>query len=443
VTLVVRHFGPDPGTVGGMASVIRVFAEHNVGADMVSVSPTWKPAAPLATARLVGAATRTLLQMPPLQVAHVHLSERGSFLREGSLLVLARRHGLVTVATLHGASFVPFALSHPRLVSLVSRRAHLITCLEQETLDAVRRCAPEVRSEIVANPVAVEESFIPADQTDELVLFAGEIGLRKGADVLYRAWQTVARRRPQAHCLMVGPSTDFAPPGTERLEVRASVKPREMREILRGARVVALPSRAEGMPMILTEAMSLGARCPRARARGAGSSCRWMMRAAWLIASRICWPSPISRERSANAVAVSAWRPGVSRSWINAFESCMQSQVRSRSTRHIREDRCSSQAFRERVPDESSSGRSGRAHPPRDPAASEHDVWRRAGLVDPRPHWAAAGCAARMRGSHREETAARRSILCLRRAEMGWIVDADWRAARPHVHEGRVWAMPG
>jgi glycosyltransferase involved in cell wall biosynthesis len=241
-----------------MASVIRVFAEHDVGADMVRVSPTWKPSAPLATARLVGAATRALLQMPPLQIAHVHLSERGSFLREGSLVALARRRGLVTVATLHGASFVPFALSHPRLVSSVSRRAHLITCLEQETLDVVRRCAPEVRSEIVANPVAVEESFVPADQTDEVVVFAGEIGLRKGADVLYRAWQIVARRRPQARCLMVGPSTDFAPPGTERLELRTSVKPGEMREILRGARVVALPSRAEGMPMILTEAMSLG-----------------------------------------------------------------------------------------------------------------------------------------------------------------------------------------
>ena len=57
---------------------------------------------------------------------------------------------------------------------------------------------------------------------------------------------------------MVGPATDFAPPGAERLEVRPPVDPIEMKALLRQARVVALPSRAEGMPLVLTEAMSLG-----------------------------------------------------------------------------------------------------------------------------------------------------------------------------------------
>ena len=63
---------------------------------------------------------------------------------------------------------------------------------------------------------------------DELVVFAGEIGMRKGADVLHRAWRLVAQRRPHARCLMVGPVTDFAPPNTERLggEDTTSVSPR-------------------------------------------------------------------------------------------------------------------------------------------------------------------------------------------------------------------------
>src|ERR1700722_11074808 len=38
--LVVHHFGPDPATVGGMASVIRVFTEHNVGGDTVHAHPS-------------------------------------------------------------------------------------------------------------------------------------------------------------------------------------------------------------------------------------------------------------------------------------------------------------------------------------------------------------------------------------------------------------------
>lgn len=255
--LVVHHFGPDPATVGGMATVIRLLTEHRVGGDLVDSHATWRPQSSLRNARLFAASARALLQMPAGQVAHIHLSERGSFIREGSLLALAHMRGLVTVATIHGASFVPFARRYPWLVSRVLRRADLVTCLDQATLDRVRLGAPQVRSELVPNPVVVESKFSTADGTDELVVFAGEIGPRKGADVLHRAWRLVAERRPQARCLMVGPVADFAPPSAERLEVRAPVGPIEIREILERARVVALPARAEGMPMVLTEAMSL------------------------------------------------------------------------------------------------------------------------------------------------------------------------------------------
>jgi len=160
--------------------------------------------------------------------------------------------------TIHGASFVPFASRHPRLVSAVLRRAHAVTCLDPSALLCVRRMAPFVHSELVPNPVLVSETFCPANRTNELVVFAGEIGLRKGADILYRAWGRVAQSRPQARCIMVGPIIDFAPPRAERLEVKAPVGPTEMAEILGRARVIALPARAEGMPMILAEAMSLG-----------------------------------------------------------------------------------------------------------------------------------------------------------------------------------------
>jgi glycosyltransferase involved in cell wall biosynthesis len=242
-----------------MASVIRILTEHSVGADVVDSHPTWRPhSSPVGATLLVAAAVRFLLRMPTREIAHVHLSERGAFLREGALVALARRRGINTVVTIHGASFMPFAREHPRLVAAVLRRAQLITCLEQGVLDVVRRVAPRARSEIVPNPVIVEDDVPPADTTDELVVFAGEIGLRKGADVLVRAWQIVARRRPRARCVMVGPVSGFSPPPTECLEVRAPVDPVELATLLRSARAIALPSRAEGMPMVLTEAMSLG-----------------------------------------------------------------------------------------------------------------------------------------------------------------------------------------
>jgi glycosyltransferase involved in cell wall biosynthesis len=254
----VHHFGPDPTTVGGMASVIRVFTEHHVGGDTVDFHPTWRPDAPLASARLAGAATRALRRVPAGEVAHVHLSERGSFVREGALVALARRQGLIAVASIHGGEFVSFAARRPRLVAAVLGRARLVTCLARETLDCVRRLVPSVRAELVPNPVPLDRGSPPADATGELVVCAGEISTRKGADVLHRAWQLVAERRPEARCVMVGPIIDYTPPPGPRLQVRPPVGAAEVRELLRAARVVALPALAEALPMILSEAMCAG-----------------------------------------------------------------------------------------------------------------------------------------------------------------------------------------
>ena len=256
--MTVHHFGPDPATVGGMASVIRVFTEEHVGGDSVDFRPTWRPNSPLISAHLAAEAARALRRLPPGAIAHVHLSEKGSFVREGALVALARRLGLTTVASIHGGEFVKFAARYPWLVSAVLGRADLVTCLASETLNCVRSLVPAVQAELVPNPVLTDRDSPTADHTEELVVLAGEISTRKGADTLHRAWQLIAQRRPLARCVMVGPIIDYTPPPTERLELRPPVGPAEVRELLRAARVVALPAHAEALPMILSEAMAAG-----------------------------------------------------------------------------------------------------------------------------------------------------------------------------------------
>jgi glycosyltransferase involved in cell wall biosynthesis len=256
--MVIRHFGPDPACVGGMGTVIRVLVEHGVGGGRVYGHPTWRPDSRARTASQFGRAGIRVARMRRGEVAHFHVSEGGSFVREGTLAVLARRRGLVTVVTIHGAKFGRFARSRPRLVSMVLGHAHLVTCLDREAVAIVEELAPGVPVELVPNPVQIDQAPLAADSTGEVVLFAGEIGYRKGADVLVRAWPSVAERRPGARCIMVGPRTGLSVPMLDRLEVRPVVDSVEMRELMRTARVVALPSRAEGMPMALAEAMSAG-----------------------------------------------------------------------------------------------------------------------------------------------------------------------------------------
>src|ERR1700675_4323381 len=117
--VVVHHFGPDPAEVGGMGSVIRVLSEHRIGGDLIEVHPTWAGRSKVSTLLLTASAALTIARMPRDAIVHVHLSERGSFIREGALVCLAGARGVCTVPTIHGADFLRFADRRRSLVSAV------------------------------------------------------------------------------------------------------------------------------------------------------------------------------------------------------------------------------------------------------------------------------------------------------------------------------------
>jgi glycosyltransferase involved in cell wall biosynthesis len=207
---------------------------------------------------LAARAAVEVLLLTPSTVVHVHMSEGGSFVREAAILVTAKLRGVPRVVTIHGQRFAEFSSQWPYLVARVLSMARAITVLSELDRTIVQKLAPDARVELLPNPVPVDSASGPVTDTRELVLFAGEVGMRKGADVLHRAWRGVAASRPTATCIMVGPSTELALPDLERLEVRGPVTPDSVRQLIREARVIALPSRGEALPMILSEAMAAG-----------------------------------------------------------------------------------------------------------------------------------------------------------------------------------------
>jgi glycosyltransferase involved in cell wall biosynthesis len=253
------HFGPDPAFAGGIGTVMRLMVQDSLGDDG-RVIPTWRPTSRRDRLGLVARALACVGRSPDMTVIHGHLSQGGSFVREGLVLAAGRRRSRPVVATVHGSRFVPFARSHPRLVAAALRQAHVVTCLTTETRDTIAALVPDADVRLVPNPLPVDPDPTPANETDEIVLFAGEVGKRKGADVLAEAWVQVAAQRTTARCVVVGPRTAWSFPSLDRLQLLDSVDAVEMRGLLRSARVVTLPSRAEALPMFLLEA--IGARRP-------------------------------------------------------------------------------------------------------------------------------------------------------------------------------------
>ncbi len=254
----VIHAGPHPLTVGGTQSVIRTIADFGIGADDISIRPTWNESRLFVNAQLVRRAAGSILRASPDTIIHVHMSNGGAYLRDGPLIALARSRGLRVVVTIHGFDFPEFADAHPRFVKAILARAHGVLCLSGEAERSLKGLDIRGKIKILANPVAIDDDSPPARDTEAVALFAGSIGKRKGADVLVDAWRILVDRGIDGRCRIVGPIDDYTPPELDKMSVEKPVDPRAIRSLIRASRVVVLPSRAEGMPMILTEALATG-----------------------------------------------------------------------------------------------------------------------------------------------------------------------------------------
>lgn len=244
---------------GGTQSVIRVIRDNKIGADDIRVLSTWDGPNHAKSFLLTARAALALARTARPAIVHFHISNGGAWLREGPLIRLARARGFRIIVTIHGSDFHEFAAARPSFVGAILRRADHVILLSEQARAAVLAVAPTVATSVVANPIAIDRDAPPAGATPPVVLFAGTIGRRKGVKDLVDAWRLLLAEGIEGQCRIVGRIDDYTPPAVERMTLEPPVHPDKICELLRTVRVVVLPSYAEGMPMILTEALA-GAR---------------------------------------------------------------------------------------------------------------------------------------------------------------------------------------
>lgn len=189
---------------------------------------------------------------------HVHLSDGGSLRREGSIVQLADRLGIPTVVTIHASELDDVLAFDRRRFASVLAHADVVHVLGDRHAAKVRSVLA-ARSELIVIPNCVELPELPAPAGDQrpVAVFGGELGTRKGTDVLLDAWRLVHDRRPDAILRLAGPLRDLPEPRQDAVEWLGPQPRSRMTDALRSCRVAVLPSRREAMPMFLLEAMSL------------------------------------------------------------------------------------------------------------------------------------------------------------------------------------------
>jgi len=254
--ITVLQFGNDASSVrGGIAAVIRQHLANDDARLSVSAVPTYDPSATGHRGRnapFARALRQALTRRREGVVAHVHVSQGGSLLREGLLAALLRLRRFPVVVTLHGSSSLTNGRVRFLLTGLVLRCADVAHFLSDAHRDRYARLAG--RHVVIPNAVEVAPPSEAAKRPD--VVFAGVVGPRKGVDLLLTAWESVPSGDWCLH-LYGPPDGDFVvPDDLPGVVVHGEVAPAVVQEALAAAAVAVLPSREEAFPMFLLEAMA-------------------------------------------------------------------------------------------------------------------------------------------------------------------------------------------
>ena len=155
-----------------------------------------------------------------------------------------------------------------RLRSVYYRRADVVTANTEGVLDALQAMGPWQRLALLPNPLpgglSLQDSYQPSDHQREILAVARLVP-QKGLDVLIRAFASLPSSVRDGWCVtLVGD-------GPERQTLEELATDAGLRDVIRfegfrsdplvfmhRASIFALPSRFEGMPNALLEAMAAG-----------------------------------------------------------------------------------------------------------------------------------------------------------------------------------------
>lgn len=264
--------GPGPGGKGGIAVVIETIATSQLAERFrLVVVPTHSTSgrARKALRAVLGIGRAGLLiALRRVDLVYLHVSSGFSLRRKALVATIARVARLPYVVHVHAGNFDAYYEQAARWERLLVRRtlggAALVIALSPSWERRVQALAP-CRTTAIPNMVRIPRDRAPLDASPPLIVSLGRLGDPKGSATLVRALARLDGRQREARLLLAGDG-DRAPIAGEarrlgvgdRVELPGWIGPDERARTLLAASVFALPSRDEGLPMALLEAMAYG-----------------------------------------------------------------------------------------------------------------------------------------------------------------------------------------
>ena len=239
----------------------RLIMLDSYGPGAFWAMPAWFA---LACLRLIG-----LCLFGRVDLVHLHTAMNGSVLRKLILAALARGCGVPVVLHIHGSDFHLFADALPGwlrrlMVGQLGKCARIVAlgAMWREYLVEGLGLAPDLVT-VIHNGVPFPETLPQHDDGPCTLLSLGQLGPRKGTPELIAALGRLADR-PWRAVLAGDGEVERSRDSVRRLGLENRlllpgwVGEAEARRLLDEADIFVLPSRTEGLPVALLEAMAAG-----------------------------------------------------------------------------------------------------------------------------------------------------------------------------------------
>ena len=264
--------GPDLSLHGGIVSVVQGYLDGGLpeACDGFDYLGTGVGCSKLAKSFAFALAlARYAMAMPSYDIVHLHISARGSYRRKSIMARMAHKAGKRVILHDHDGEFKKaFEESddaYRRDVRETFGIADRVVVLSEEWRDYfAENVCDSGKIDVVHNGVKVTaKPCSPCSRHD--VLFLGRLDARKSPDVLLRASRDVLSCFPDTKIVFGGDGEveknkqlaaelDIA----DRCEFLGWVTGDEREALFERAAVYCLPSKNEGMPMSVLEAMARG-----------------------------------------------------------------------------------------------------------------------------------------------------------------------------------------
>ena len=250
----VLMVGPDLSLHGGIVSVVKGYLDAGLpeACDAFEYLGTGIGSSTLGkTVAFSRALIRYAMIMPSYDIIHLHISARGSYKRKSIMARMAHKAGKYVILHDHDGEFKKAfeegGESYRRDVRKTFSIADRVVVLSEEWRDYFSKNVCDLEKiDVVHNGVKVpDQPCAPCSRQD--VLFFGRLDAKKSPDV-FGGDGEVEKNKSLAAELGIA----------DRCEFHGWVAGAEREELFERAAVYCLPSKNEGLPMSVLEAMARG-----------------------------------------------------------------------------------------------------------------------------------------------------------------------------------------